>query len=226
VNARGRDTAARPGSEARPRRRRYALLFGALVLAVAIAAVGVRVVPVGAWLIETLETRFPPAPLPERVDGVIAISGEWFGERTRALVMLSKKYPGATVLYSGAATYQDPVRRFAHFGGDASRLLVEGQSEDTYQNAQFSAALVKPRPGQTWVLITSAYHMPRAVGSFRRAGFHVLPYPVDYQRTVRHFGIADAGRNWSQLEFALREWGALAIYRILGRTDALFPGPQ
>jgi uncharacterized SAM-binding protein YcdF (DUF218 family) len=196
-----------------------------LGVGLAAAVVSVQVIPVGAWLIEALENRFPPPRLPNSVYGVVAISGEWFGERTMPLVMLSREYPDAIVLYSGAAAQQDPVQRFAHFGGDSGRLLVEGRSSDTYENAQFSAALVKPTAQQLWLLITSAYHMPRAVGSLRRAGFRVQAYPVDYLHPQARYGFAHREQNWSQLKFALREWGALAAYWLLGRTDALFPGP-
>jgi uncharacterized SAM-binding protein YcdF (DUF218 family) len=225
----GRETGvARDNDGTKQHRRVIALgaLISLLVLATAGAALAVRVIPVGAWWIDALETRFPPAPLPDRVEGLIAISGEWFGERTKPLVMLSKKYPGAKVLYSGATASQNPLRRFVQFGGDPARLVVEGRSEDTYENAQFSAELEKPRPQDEWVLITSAYHMPRAVGCFRRAGFRVVPYPVDYRRPLARYGFAYREQNWSQFKFALREWGALAIYWMLGRTDALFPGPR
>jgi uncharacterized SAM-binding protein YcdF (DUF218 family) len=194
------------------------------LLGTSIAGVTLGIVPAGAWLIRILEDRFPQAPLPAQVRGVVAISGEWFGERTKPLVALSKKYPNALVLYSGTAD-QNPVERFAHFGGDASRLIVEGKSEDTYENAQFSGALMKPKPDERWILITSAYHMPRAVGCFRRAGFRIDAYPVEYLHPKGTFGFANRKVNEAELKFALREWGALVVYRILGRTDSLFPGP-
>lgn len=84
---------------------------------------------------------------------------------------------------------------------------------------------MKPRPEQRWLLITSAYHMPRALDSFRRAGFHVSAYAVDYRRRQGGYGVAHQNENWAELRLAIREWGVLIVYRLLGRTDALVPGP-
>ena len=65
-------------------------------------------------------------------------------------------------------------------GLDARRILVETRSRNTYENAVYSKELAQPQPGQIWLLVTSANHMPRAVGCFRAVGFDVIPYPVDY----------------------------------------------
>jgi uncharacterized SAM-binding protein YcdF (DUF218 family) len=89
-------------------------------------------------------------------------------------------------------------------------------------------ALVKPQAGQQWLLVTSAWHMPRAVGVFRRLGWSVIPYPVDY----RTDGVAIAYRGFDlkggleRFSLAAREWVGLAVYRLLGRSDAWFPAPS
>ena len=84
-------------------------------------------------------------------------------------------------------------------------------------------------PGKRWLLITSAYHMPRAMGAFRQAGFDVEPWPVDY----RTRGTADLTRPFDKVseglrrvDVATREWVGLLAYWVTGRSDALFPGPQ
>jgi uncharacterized SAM-binding protein YcdF (DUF218 family) len=78
------------------------------------------------------------------------------------------------------------------------------------------------------LLVTSAYHMPRAIGTFRRVGFAVEAYPVDY----RTRGIEDLARPFPNLgeglrrgDIAMREWVGLLMYRLAGRTNALFPAP-
>jgi len=76
--------------------------------------------------------------------------------------------------------------------------------------------------------VTSAYHMPRSIGAFRRVGFAVEAYPVDY----RTRGIEDLARPFPSLgeglrrgDIAMREWIGLLMYRLAGRTNELFPGP-
>ena len=92
----------------------------------------------------------------------------------------------------------------------------------------FSKALAKPQPGETWVLVTSAFHMPRAVGLFRRAGFEVLPWPTDYFAAGDEgpaFRLGSAAENVAVASVALREWAGLAGYYLTGKIDALVPGP-
>ncbi len=108
------------------------------------------------------------------------------------------------------------------------RLILETKSRDTAENAALSRDLVKPKPGETWVLITSALHMPRAVGVFRKAEWRVIPYPVDF----RHLGEGDEGfglnlgRGLTLLNSAAREWLSLAHYYVTGKIDRLLPGAE
>ena len=105
---------------------------------------------------------------------------------------------------------------------------MEKRSRNTDQNAQFTAALVKPEPEQTWWLVTSAWHMPRSMGLFEKAGFSVRADPVDY----RSFGDArdyrpnrEPSRGLRLFELAVHEWIGLAAYHLAGKIDAWFPGP-
>jgi uncharacterized SAM-binding protein YcdF (DUF218 family) len=99
-------------------------------------------------------------------------------------------------------------------GIDPSRVLLETRSRNTYENATCSNEVIKPKRGEHWLLVTSALHMPRSIGSFRKAGFEVEPWPV-YDLRLRQF----------QFNFAVREWLGLIVYRVLGRTTELFPAP-
>jgi uncharacterized SAM-binding protein YcdF (DUF218 family) len=108
------------------------------------------------------------------------------------------------------------------------RVTFEMKSRNTWENALFTRDLVKPKPGETWLLVTSAWHMPRSAGIFRRVGFPVIPYPVSY-RTYgddRDFLMpATVIDKVLMLDFAVREWAGLLAYRLAGKTDALFPAP-
>jgi uncharacterized SAM-binding protein YcdF (DUF218 family) len=106
------------------------------------------------------------------------------------------------------------------------RVLVEDRSRNTYENAVMSHDLVQPKAGETWLLLTSAWHMPRAVGCFRHTGWEVLPYPVDYRTEARPRLELLLAPHLELLDLAAKEWVGLAAYRLLGRIDALFPAPE
>jgi uncharacterized SAM-binding protein YcdF (DUF218 family) len=222
------------------------------VVLAALSALAVAYAPVAEWAMRPLETRFrQPETLPTNVAGIVVLGGaidtrqtNRFGqpalngraERIAAFVDLARRYPSAKLVYSGGSgLIQDESKSEAEvarpmlvsMGVAEQRLILETKSRDTHENAAFTRDLVKPAPGEVWILVTSASHMPRAVGTFRKAGWAVLPYPVDF----RHLGEGDEafGRNLGRglylLQAALRDWLSLAHYRLSGRTDSLLPGP-
>jgi uncharacterized SAM-binding protein YcdF (DUF218 family) len=142
---------------------------------------------------------------------------------------LSQNYPEARLIFSGfsATNAYDKYRlkTFALLGGDPTRIkIIEPRARTTSEDALYSAAFLKPKPNERWVLVTSALHMPRAVGCFRTAGFHVQPYPVGVSR-AHPFGLFNPARSMSDFDAAAKEWIGLVAYRLMGKTDALFPGP-
>lgn len=221
------------------------------VLGVLLAAMlAIAVLPVGDWLISPLERRFPPLrELPGQVDGVIVLGGminleisaahgrpelDRAADRLTAFVALARKYPEAKLVFTGGSgSLADSEHREADFAQDAlrdlgvelARVLFERDSRNTHENALFTYARVAPGPEEFWLLITSASHMPRAVGVFRRVGWQVTPYPVDYYTDG---GSLRFDFQWGLEVFstALREWIGLTAYRLLGWTDRLFPAPR
>jgi uncharacterized SAM-binding protein YcdF (DUF218 family) len=229
-------------------RSRLGVRLVALVTALCLA---VTVLPVGPWLLRPLENRFPPTDVPERIDGIIVLGGSInpvlsaarrqpiltdSAERLFAFVALARQHPEARLVFTGgSASVVDTVDREADvartvldgLGLEVARVVFERDSRNTYENALFTQREVAPKPGERWVLITSAYHMPRAVGCFRSLGWPVIPYPVDY-------GTSPAGdppsfsllAGLDGVHWALREWIGLAFYYVAGRTDRLLPGPE
>lgn len=223
----------------------------ALVTVAALGFAAVMILPLGDWLIRPLEARFPPpAVLPPRIAGIILLGGavdvdvtaahgqvalNGAAERVTATLALARRYPAAPVLVSGgngeilSAAHGEAgptARLLVEDGLDRGRLLIEDRSHTTYENALFSRALARPQPGAPWILVTSAAHMPRAVGCFRHVGWpDLLPFPVDY-RSGRAF-VAGMGlrSHLAVLDFAVHEWIGLVAYRLLGRIDSVFPGP-
>mgnify|MGYP002039122292 FL=1 len=139
------------------------------------------------------------------------------------------------MIFSGgnASVFADDIseagvagRLMESLGLEPGRIELEDRSRDTYENAVQTRQMAEPQPGQVWLLVTSAFHMPRAVGCFRVAGFDVVPWPVDY-RTPTGAAVwrpsAANIRNVEKVHFAIREYIGLAAYWLSGRTDALLP---
>lgn len=220
---------------------------------VAVAAFGllaITMLPVGDWLLLPLENRFAASrELPERIDGIVVLGGATdevvstardrvafnaAGARMTDAVALARRYPSARIVLTGGNNHLADLAPEAEImksffvaeGVDPARIVLESRSRTTYENAVLSHATVQPKPDEVWLLVTSASHMPRAIGCFRAVGWVVLPYPVDYHTTGR-FSLASELSLSGQLvrvNAASKEWMGLLIYYILGRTDALFPG--
>jgi uncharacterized SAM-binding protein YcdF (DUF218 family) len=171
-----------------------------------------------------LEHRFgfsPPDSHPP--DGIIVLGGT-SNTGIIAASTLSRAYPEARITFSGY--HVGALHTFVHLGGDSARVSVESRPRTTFEDALYSAALLRPKPGDRWLLVTAASHMPRAVGCFRAAGFEVEPYPVEFSTEGSLFALDAAGSAaFRQLDVAAKEWIGLIAYRLMGRTDALFPGP-
>jgi uncharacterized SAM-binding protein YcdF (DUF218 family) len=209
--------------------------------------------PLGNALILPLEERFPPwdsshgAPT-----GIISLGGALdtvvseprgevalneAAERMTAVAELARRYPDAhivfsggsgRIIYNGVTEASLAARLFESFGIARERTTLEDKSRDTDENARFTKELVQPKPGERWLLVTSAHHMPRAIGAFRAAGFSVEAFPVDYRTRgavdlLRPF--SNVGDGLRRTDTAAREWVGLAAYRLTGRTNELFPAP-
>jgi uncharacterized SAM-binding protein YcdF (DUF218 family) len=232
---------------------RWRKLGRALVGVVALLLLAIAILPVGDWLLAPLEDRFPPpARLPDKVDGVIMLGGavstqltfdrkqpivNEHAERFLAFADLARRYPAAKLVFSGGGPKLDDGRfREADaarevmqwLGMDVGRVLFERESRNTYENVADSKALAHPAAGEVWLLVTSAYHMPRSVGLFRAQGWPVVPYPVDY---LTGGGIEDPSTSIDledHLRLAslgLKEWLGLIANDWLHHSDTWFPAP-
>jgi len=222
-----------------------------VVVASVILLAAAGFLPAGNLLLRPLESRFPQwnasrgAP-----DGIIILGGSIspklsreYGEpivsgdagRIIAMGRLARAYPDARIVYSGGdgsllgnqpseADFAAPL--LDSFGMRRERLILEPRSRNTAENAAFTKDLVKPRPGERWLLVTSAQHMPRAVGCFRAAGFPVEAYPVGWHADRGELAMPRTfSEGLGQLDSAAYEWIGLLAYRLTGRTDALLPSP-
>jgi uncharacterized SAM-binding protein YcdF (DUF218 family) len=225
-----------------------------LSLVFTLATIALGLLPIASYILLPLEERFPAFRDDGRpVDGIILLGGSVeaadsmsrgslvaneSAERVLDTIQLAHRYPNARILISGgggtvfgdgAAEAPIVADYFKGIGINPARLLVEDRSRTTAENAVYSRELAKPREGEHWLLVTSAWHMPRAVGVFEKAGFPVVPYPVDFRTaggagTHRPFAFISDGLR--RLDIATKEWAGLIGYYATGRTLRLFPGPQ
>ncbi len=209
--------------------------------------------PLGNLLLYPLESRFPAwDPSRGAPDGIIVLGGSvdtdlsaahrtpvvsHAADRLLAPAELARRYPNARVVFTGGsanlvateakeADYSAPI--LESLGIPKERLILERDSRNTWENAIFTKKLVAPKPGERWLLVTSAFHMPRSMGIFRKAGFDVEAYPVDWRMGGRDelFEFTrNAADGLGRTEVAVREWIGLLAYRLMGRTGELLPGP-
>jgi len=222
-----------------------------LVLSVTVFIFVLNVFPINNLIMVPLEDRFPLRQLPKKVDGIIVLGGatetgisaarkqpavSGSAERLLAFIFLARQYPDAKLVFSGGSgsigsnyKHSDAARIiFEQSGMDINRIIFESKSRNTYENAVYSYDLVKPKKGEIWILITSAFHIPRSVGVFRKANWEIFPYPVDYKTSGPYNYVWDP-KGFEEINYfysPFREWLGLLAYRVAGKTNQLFPTPE
>ena len=209
--------------------------------------------PAGDLLTYALESRFPPwDPARGAPDGIVVLGGEISPKLSRdhgepvvgrdtarivAMAKLARSYPNARIVYSGGDASllgnQPPETDFVRplldsFGIARERVLLEARSRNTADNAVFTKELVKPKSGERWLLVTSARHIPRAIGCFRRIGFPIEAYPVGW-RTGKKSDLMMSkifSKGLARFDSAAYEWIGLLAYWITDKTSELLPSPK
>ena len=231
---------------------RYTVLLKCWLTVLVVSALFFSVVPLGEFLLNKLENRFHRlVKLPEHIEGIIVLGGvidqfitidrgmtsiNGASERLIEFASLARRYPEAKLVFTGGsgvlgrqglkeASFVIPLLR--RFGLNTDRLLLEDQSKNTAENALFSIQVANPSKDGIWLIITSAFHMPRAIGSFRKVGWIPLAYPVDfYTRKNQSMKFGFNFRNGlNTLASSLHEWLGLTFYWLTGRTNEFFPRP-
>ena len=214
----------------------YRRVFGYVAVSVMLA---IGALPVADWMLHPLESRYPANPDVSDAVGILILGGgsnsdlhaHWnsvsineHGERFHAALSLAHLYPHLPVVFTGGSgslnrslpgEASSARAILLATGMENSRLVVEGESRNTAENAQFTRAMLGDSADDTWILITSAWHMPRSVATFCAAGWpSIIPYPVDHQSLPDRpfFNWAFAYRLY-QVNIAAKEWIGLLAYR-------------
>lgn len=210
-----------------------------LLLVETLVLVALAIWPIGEWLLYPLEQPgTPTAELPAHVEGIVMLGGAEDGlqtaiwgapelnaaaERLTATAMLARRYPEARVVLSGGSGSlrytefkdADIGRRFLVDQGLApERLLLERESRNTLENILFTHQAVQPGAEERWILVTSSWHLPRALRVCAQVQWPVIPYAVDHRSVPGHLLRMEwnlAG-HLDTLTLALREWVGWIVY--------------
>ena len=205
----------------------------------------------GAVATGVLERRFQrPALLTEAPVCAIILGGGFDGTVTKIRgntefgaagdrfiegLRLARLYPDMKLVITGGDPTLDhssegdadiAARFYADMGLDSNRVILENQSRNTEENAAFTAPILKAQNLPTCLLITSAFHMPRSVGLFRKSGVDFTPWPVDFKTTGQEtltLDFFELGNNAMLLELSLHEYVGLLASFLSGKSDTLFP---
>jgi uncharacterized SAM-binding protein YcdF (DUF218 family) len=210
-----------------------------LCLLLALAALWGLAVPLGArLLVAPLETRYPVPPTAVQADAAVVLAGTVdlalsTAERIELYDRPERIIEGAQLVLSGRARWLlisggsgDPLRPEAReaeylatlarrLGVPSGKILLQGDSRTTAEDAQRTAEILKRRGIQSFFLVTSAYHLPRAVGCFRKLGLEPIPYPVDFRVTpvtATHNPVVPTAARLTLSTLAVHEYLGLAWY--------------
>ncbi len=209
----------------------------------------IGLLPIGNAVLTPLERSYPANPEVSNPAGIIVLGGmeelgpeyggqlaqvNAAGERLIVAMELANRFPQVPILYSGGKVALTPAAADAfsvgpdilrRLGLPEERLIVEDRSRTTAENAVLALAKVTDQDERPWLLVTSAWHMPRALGTFCAAGWsNLIPYPVDFRGgSVFEEVRWNLAENLSDLNFGVKEWIGLLGYKVGGRIDAFFP---
>lgn len=217
------------------------------IVATAVLILSIGALPLGDLVLRPLEARFPAMPPIDDPSAIIILGGaeearmsalrglpslNAAGDRFVAGSVLARAHPKAKVIFSGgrAAVFGKAwsgaavaEALFRDAGISADRVHLEGASRNTAENAALTAELLARDPGPL-VLVTSAFHMPRAVGAFCAQGFKdIIPYPVDFRGESRIALRWDLSGGLERLNLGLKEWVGLLAYKVTGRVESVLP---
>ena len=156
----------------------------------------------------------------------IALNGS--AERMIVPLSLLRQNPALQLLFTGGEGdllgrgLSEAARAqlvYESLGLPLEHLLVEDRSRTTYENAALGARVPGVDPNKRWLLVTSAWHMRRALATFQKVGWNVTPYAVDFN-TGSHtpwsaYSLVVGSRKW---ELVLHEWLGLLAYRLAGQA--------
>ena len=202
--------------------------------------------PIGSYLTYIIEKEFHTnTKIPERVDGILILGGatnpllfkefdqislNGSAERLVESVMIIRKFEKAKVIFSGGSGIvnrsdlghsQVAKLFYKKMGVDINKIFFEDKSRNTHENIIYSKKIAKPKKNENWLLITSAFHMKRALLIAEKNNWKLIPYAVDF-KNIKDFKLTpnlNLLSNLNSFQSGLHEWLGLASYYLMGRTE-------
>jgi len=230
-------------------------LFASVLFLIGISALLLGVISnLPSRALEKLEAVFPRChDNPTVLDGIVVLGGAtsivpskiWdrlivndAGNRLIVMADFARRYPDAKIVFAGGygSMFGTPMseadiiaKHISVLGLSPDRVMFERKSRNTIENAAYTKEIIDPKPDEKWLLVTSAYHMPRAYGMFRKLGFPVEACASDYQTAPGYDEFTlnfDVGERLRILNLVTREYLALFAALLFGYTDEFLPGPS
>ena len=226
---------------------------GRILVTAMILFAGLGILPIGTHILNGLETRYPRVTidsLPDNIAGIIVLGGmiststsesyDYTNLNSNAtrlydFIRLHKTFPESKAIYSGGngklwalqTLPETHLRKsLPALGVNPADIIFESKSRNTYENAVFSKKIADPKPGENWIVVTSAFHMPRTIAIFCSQGWSVIPFPAGHI-TLKNPSYYPATSymidEHFKLHVAVREWIGILAYRIFGKTSMVLP---
>ena len=145
-------------------------------------------------------------------------------ERMTLPIGLMRKFPNFELIFSGGEGRLVPTGTteaelakvfYEEQGVDMKRVTLESKARNTRENASQVAALLGERCKQPWLLVTSAWHMPRSMAEFDAVGCNVTAYPVDFrtgeETSWTEYSMVGSLMAW---QIALHEYLGMLVYGV------------
>lgn len=208
----------------------------------------IGIAPMGSNLLASLENSYAsPSGLPKEISGIIILGGTFDAELTAARnslavndsmervmegLRLARRYPLAITVFSGGEgrmflqgrpETREIMRWLGRAGYNPDDFLFEDKSRNTWENVAFTRDMLNPGAQEVWIVVTSAYHMPRAMKVFRLLDWPgtIIPWPVDYRTDgkMRWFPDRfDVAGNFYKTDLAIHEFAGIFAYELRGKT--------
>jgi uncharacterized SAM-binding protein YcdF (DUF218 family) len=198
--------------------------------------------PVGVWLMHPVENLYPRPALPSHLDGILILgggndsdifasrgvpSGHYGLARLTAAAELARTHPEARVVFSGGpfpvghwdSEASAAKKILVGLGVSSERIVLEATSRNTWENFTNAQAIVKPKADERWALVTSAFHMPRAMKIASKVNWPMLPWPSDYSTATNfHYQPRQFTENLERTDLAIHEGIGVLVYRLTGKA--------